>query len=177
MKRMRFDVLLLFPIGLLTACAGMPIVASVAPSAIAPAPVPSPAPPAGPAQFIADQRTEAHRLDATGMQIQARQHWRYVLALLPRDDEATGEIARLDALIKARRDAALAQGETALMRSRTAEAETAFLKALALDGGNQQARRRLLELETRAAFARQDRKDARTRATRAMGTEGPEDER
>ncbi len=63
------------------------------------------------------------------------------------------------------------------MRSRTAEAETAFLKALALDGGNQQARRRLLELETRAAFARQDRKDARTRATRAMGTEGPEDER
>src|SRR5258708_9963920 len=116
-KPVRFSVLLFFPIGLFTAGAGRPIVPSVARSAIAPAPVPSPAPPAGPAQFIADQRMEAHRLDATGMQIQARQHWRYGLALLPRDDEATREIARLDALIKARRDAALAQGETGPSRS------------------------------------------------------------
>src|SRR5258706_7513736 len=167
----------MFPSVIRTPYGVRPFVLMVAPSANAPDPVPSPAPPAGPAQFIADQRTEAHRLDATGMQIQARQHWRYVLALLPRDDEATGGITRLDALIKARRDAALAQGETALMRSRAAEAETAFLKALALDGGNQQARRRLLELETQTAFARQDRNDPRTRATRTMGTEGPEDER
>jgi hypothetical protein len=108
------------------------------------------------------------------MPTQARQHWRFVLALLPRDDEATGEIARLDALIKTRRDAALARGEMAMMRSRAAEAQTAFLKALVLDGGNEQARRRLIELENRAAFARQDRKDTRTRATRAAGTEEPE---
>jgi tetratricopeptide (TPR) repeat protein len=178
MKRARFGLLLLFPIGLLSACAGMPIVATVEPASVTPALVPpvppAPPPPAAPAQFIADQRMEARRLDASGMPNQARQHWRYVLALLPRDDEATGEIARLDALIKTRRDAALARGEMAMMRGRAAEAQTAFLKALALDGGNEQARRRLIELENRAAFARQDRKDTRTRATRASGTEGPE---
>jgi len=177
MKHARFGFLLLFPIGLLTACAGQPIAASVAPASVAPPPISSPAPPAAPAPFIADQRIEARRLDASGTPTQARQHWRYILALLPRDDEASAEIARLDALIKARRDAALAQGETAMIRSRTAEAQTAFLRALALDGGNEQARRRLIELESRAAFARQDRKDVRTRATRAMGTEAPEDER
>ena len=179
MKRARFGLLLLFPIGLLTACVGMPVVASVAPATVAPTPalvppVPPVPPPAAPAQFIADQRTEARRLDASGIPTQARQHWRYLLALLPRDDEATGEIARLDALIRTRRDAALAQGEMALMRSRVAEAQTAFLKVLTLDGGNEQARRRLIELETRAAFARQDRKDTRTRAARAAGTEEPE---
>ena len=54
--------------------------------------------------------------------------------------------------------------------------QTAFLKALALDGNNAQARRRLIELDTRAAFVRQDRKDVRTRAMRTTGTEGPEDE-
>jgi hypothetical protein len=178
MKGARFGFIL-FPIGLLTACAQMPIAASVAPASIVLTPplvppVTPPPPPVAPAQFIADQRIEARRLDASGMPTQARQHWRYVLALISRDDEATGEILRLDALIKTRRDAALAQGEMAMMRSRAAEAQTAFLKALALDGGNEQARRRLVELETRAAFARQDRKDTRTRATRASGTEEPE---
>jgi hypothetical protein len=103
-------------------------------------------------------------------------NWRYVLAITANDDEANREIARLDVLIRSRRDAALAQGETAMMRGRTAEAQTAFLKVLALDGGNEQARRRLIELETRAALARQDRKDARTRAARTSGSEGPEDE-
>jgi hypothetical protein len=179
MKRARFGWLLLFPIGLLTACAAMPVVASVAPATVTPPPAlvppvaPAP-PPATPAQFIADQRTEARRLDASGMPTQASQHWRYVLALLPRDDEATGEIARLDALIRTRRDAALAQGEVALTRSRVAEAQSAFLKVLTLDGGNEQARRRLRELESRAAFAKQDRKDAHTRAARPAGTEEPE---
>jgi hypothetical protein len=47
---------------------------------------------------------------------------------------------------------------------------------LALDGVNEQARRRLLELDTRAAFARQDRKDARARAARIAGTESPQDD-
>jgi hypothetical protein len=63
-----------------------------------------------------------------------------------------------------------------MMRGRTAEAQTAFLRVLALDGANEQARRRLIEIETRAAFARQDRKDARARATRTAGTKSPEDE-
>jgi hypothetical protein len=34
----------------------------------------------------------------------------------------------------------------------------------------------LLELETRAAFQRQDRKDMRARAARALGMETPEDD-
>ena len=110
------------------------------------------------------------------MIVQARQHWRYVLALLPNDAEARAEITRLDGVIQTRRDAAIAAGETALMRGGTQDAQTAFLKALALDGNNAQARRRLIELDTRAAFVRQDRKDVRTRAMRTTGTEGPEDE-
>ena len=57
------------------------------------------------------------------------------------------------------------------------------LEAYALFGdvhgrsANAQARRRLLELETRAAFVRQDRKDARERAARATGTESAGDAR
>jgi hypothetical protein len=61
-----------------------------------------------------------------------------------------------------------------MMRNQIAAAQTAFLRVLALDGDNEQARRRLLELETRAAFQRQDRKDARMRAARAAGTTLPE---
>lgn len=61
-----------------------------------------------------------------------------------------------------------------MMRGQTAAAQTAFLRALALDGANDQARRRLVELETRAAFQRQERKDAQARAARAAGTEIPD---
>jgi hypothetical protein len=170
-------LLLLVPAGLLAACAESQIVASTMPEVLRPSPVVvTPPPPTAPTQFIAAQRVEARRLEADGMLPRARLHWRYVLALTVNDDEANREIARLDVLIRSRRDAALAQGETAMMRGRTAEAQTAFLKVLALDGGNEQARRRLIELETRAALARQDRKDARTRAARTSGSEGPEDE-
>ena len=63
-----------------------------------------------------------------------------------------------------------------MMRGQTAAAQTAFLRVLALDGANDQARRRLLELETRAAFLRQDRKDMRARAARAAGMETAEDD-
>ena len=178
MNRMRrFAVLVPLPL-LAAACAGMPVIASIPPPVAAPAPVSAPPPPviASPTQFIEGQRAEARRQDMAGMIVQARQHWRYVLALLPNDAEARAETARLDGLIQTRRDAAIAAGETALMRGRTADAQTAFLKALALDGNNAQARRRLIELDTRAALVRQDRKDARTRAMRTTGTEGPEDE-
>jgi len=179
MSRPRIAILSLVPLGLLAACAGMPVSATVpspmpvlAPSSTAPAPAADTAR----WQFIAQQRAEARRLDASGMLAGARQHWRYVLALAPDDAEASQQIARLDTAIKTRRDAALAQGEAAMMRGRTAEAQTAFLRVLALDGANDSARRRLIELETRAAFARQDRKDARARSARNTGTEGPEDE-
>src|SRR6185503_8886273 len=127
-------------------------------------------------RFITEQRAEAERLEGTGALSSARQHWRYVLALLPDDAEARQQIARLDGVIRTKRDAALAQGEAALMRGQMAAAQTAFLRVLALDGTNNQARRRLLELDTRAAFLRQDRKDARTRAARAAGMETPEDD-
>jgi len=166
----------LLPAVLLAACAGMQNVASVAPDTRMSVSLPPEPAPTAPLRFIADQRAEARRLEADGMLPPARLRWRYVLALADKDEEASREIARLDVLIRSRRDAALAQGETAVMRGRTAEAQTAFLKALALDGGNDQARRRLMELETRAALVRQDRKDARTRAARNSGTEGPEDE-
>lgn len=153
-----------------------------APPAAMPAPPPPPvasvtAPDTSRAQFTAAQRAEARRLEATGALTRARLHWRYVLAMAPDDAEARQQISRLDTLIRTRRDAALAQGEAAMMRGQTAQAQTAFLRVLALDGANDQARRRLLELETRAAFARQDRKDMRARISRTAGTEAPDDER
>jgi nitroreductase len=157
----------------------MPMEVSSAPPPMS-APAAPVAPPVAPdtarLQFIAEQRAEARRLEGTGSLSSARQHWRYVLALLPDDADARQQIARLDGVIRTKRDAALAQGEAAVMRGQTAAAQTAFLRVLALDGANDQARRRLLELETRAAFQRQDRKDARARAARAAGMETPEDD-
>ena len=180
MSRRGLAILGVLPLGLLAACADMPMeVASIPPPMPVPAPPPAPppvAPDTGRIQFIAQQRAEARQVEGTGALTDARQHWRYVLALLPDDAEARQQIARLDTVIRTRRDAALAQGEAAMMRGQTAAAQTAFLRVLALDGANDQARRRLTELETRAAFVRQDRKDARARAARAAGTESPEDE-
>ena len=179
MSRPRIAVLSVLPLGLLGACAGMPMDAPAPPAMTTPPPPVAAvaAPDTARSQFIVQQRAEARRLEGTGALSRARQNWRYVLALAPDDAEARQQIDRLDTVIRTRRDAALAQGETAMMRGRTAEARTAFLRVLALDGANDQARRRLIELETRAAFARQDRKDAQARMARTAGTEGPEDER
>ena len=179
MSRRSLAIVSVLPLGLLAACANMPMEVASAPPPM-PAPAPSVAAPVAPdrarALFIAEQREEAKRLEGTGALSSARQHWRYVQALLPDDGEARQQIARLDGVIRTRRDAALAQGEAAMMRGQTAAAQTAFLRVLALDGANDQARRRLLELETRAAFQRQDRKDERARAARAAGMELPEGE-
>jgi hypothetical protein len=132
----------------------------------------------GTSQFIADQRAEAHRLDASGMMMDARLHWRYVAALLPNDMEAKSELARLDAALRARVDALIAQGAAAIARNRLPDAQLAFLKALAIDGNNERARARLRELDTRAAFLAQDRKDQRAReAARNAGSESADDER
>ncbi len=172
-------ILSVLPLGLLAACANMPMEVGSAPPPMS-APAPPVAQPIAPDRarqlFIGEQRAEARRLEGTGALSSARQHWRHVLALLPDDAEARQQIARLDGVIRTRRDAALAQGEAAMMRGQTAAAQTAFLRVLALDGANDQARRRLLELETRAAFLRQDRKDERARAARAAGMETPEDD-
>jgi hypothetical protein len=180
MRRPHIAVLSVLPLGLLAACADMPTDVPIPTAMPAPPPAPTvrvPAPDTARAQFIARQRAEASRLEGSGALTRARQHWRYLLAMSPDDAEARQQIPRLDALIRTRRDAALAQGEAAMMRGQTAQAQTAFLRVLALDGTNAQARRRLLELETRAAFARQDRKDARARMTRTAGTEAPDDGR
>jgi hypothetical protein len=180
MRRQGLAILSVLPLGLLAACANMPMDVASAPPPVTASP--PPAAPSAPrsdnarAQFIADQRAEARRLETTGALSVARQHWRYVLALVPDDTESRQQIARLDGVIRTKRDAALAQGETAMMRNQIAAAQTAFLRVLALDGNNEQARRRLLELETRAAFLRQDRKDERMRAARAAGMTIPESE-
>jgi hypothetical protein len=158
----------------LAACSDMPMQIAV------PMPQMRPGPAAldRTAQFIADERAEARRLDTAGIMPEARRHWRYVAALLPSDPEAKSEIARLDAAIRARVDALVAQGESALTRNRLPDAQLAFLKALAIDGANERARSRLRELDSRAAFFAQDRKDQRARtAGRNAGSEGPDDDR
>ena len=181
MRRALARILSALSLGLLAACASMPS-GPMMPPAPPPAPAPAPPPSPGPsaeaarAQFIAQQRVEARRVEATGALTQARQRWRYVVALVPEDSEAREQIARLDGVIRTKRDAALAQGEAAMMRGQTAAAQTAFLRVLALDGTNAQARRRLTELDTRTALARQERKDARMRAARVAGMETPEDD-
>ena len=162
-----------FMLASLGACAQMPMQVSV------PVPQMRPAPAAlnGVTQFIADQRADARRLDAAGMLLEARLHWRYVEALMPNDAEAKSEIARLDAAIRARVGVLLAQGEADFARNRLPDAQAAFLKTLAIDGANERARSRLRELDTRAAFIAQDRKDQRERAAgRNAGSEGPTDE-
>ena len=182
MRRAFAGILSALSLGLLAACANMPsgpMIPLPVPSptpALPPAPAPGPSVEAARAQFIGLQRTEARRVEATGALTEARQHWRYVLAMAPDDSEAREQIARLDGVIRTKRDAALAQGEAAMMRGQTAAAQTAFLRVLALDGTNAQARRRLTELDTRAALARQERKDARMRAARVAGMETPEDD-
>ncbi len=158
-----------FPLLLLAACAEMQTPAPPVQLASVRPPAPAPADP-----FIADQRAEAQRLDMQGMVAQARLHWRYVAAMVPNDPEAAREIARLDALIRTRSDTLLQQGEAALMRGRTADAQLAFLKVLALDGNNQRARERLRELDMRAALVSQAQKNIRDQAAaRRAGTESP----
>jgi hypothetical protein len=165
----------LLPLALLAACADMqmaPPPRELASARLAPPPpVPQPA-----ITFVADQRAEAQRLDAQGMVAEARLHWRYVAVMVPNDAEAAREIARLDALIRTRSDALLQQGEAALMRGRTADAQLAYLKVLALDGSNQRARARLRELDTRAALVSQTQKNIRDQAAaQKAGTEIPID--
>jgi hypothetical protein len=166
-----------FTLASLAACAEMPMQVSVPVPQMRPVPPAPPAPNAVPG-FIADQRADARRLDAAGNFPEARLHWRYVAALLPNDMEAKAEIARLDGAIRAKVAALLAQGEADVARNRVPDAQAAFLKVLAIDGANERARTRLRELDTRAAFIAQDRKDQRARATaRNAGSEGPADDR
>ena len=157
---------------LLAACAQMQ--APAPPTQVASA-QPPPAPPPMPVDpFVSEQRAEAHRLDMQGMIAQAKLHWRYVAAVVPNDPEATREIARLDILIRTRSEDLLQQGEAALMRGRIADAQLAFLKVLALDGGNQRARARLRELDIRSALISQAQKNIRDQAAaQRAGGEGP----
>jgi hypothetical protein len=157
---------------LLAACAQIQVPGP--PMQVASAQPPPAAPPALMDPFVADQRAEARRLDMQGMIAQAKLHWRYVTAIVPNDPEATREISRLDALIRMRSDSLLQQGEAALMRGRIADAQLAFLKVLALDGGNERARARLRELDTRAALISQAQKNIRDQAAaQRAGSEGP----
>jgi hypothetical protein len=158
--------LLLLPVA---ACAEM----QTPPAPVRLASVQPPAP-TEPDPFIAEQRAEAQRLEMNGMVARARLHWRYIGAIVPNDPEAAREVARLGALIRTRSDMLLQQGEAALMRGRTAEAQVAFLKVLALDGGNQRARARLREIDTRAALVSQMQKTIRDQAAaQRAGTETP----
>ena len=159
---------------LLAACANMQMPPPpMQLASVAPAPPPPPPPPVDP--FVANQRAEALRLAMQGLIAQAKLHWRYVLAMVANDPEATREIGRLDALIRMRSDALLQQGDTALMRGRMPDAQLAYLKVLALDGDNQRARARLRELDRRAALVSQAQKTIRDQAAaaRRAGSETP----
>jgi Flp pilus assembly protein TadD len=111
------------------------------------------------AAFVAQTRGEAHTLEAKGALADARLRWRYVAALSPNDAEAASEIARLNGVIRDRRDALVRQGDAALKAGRAVQARTFYLKALALDGTDARARGGLADMDGRLLLANQEKKD------------------
>jgi hypothetical protein len=116
------------------------------------------------AQYIGVLREEARRADGVEFPPQVRRRWQYVIALAPNDPEAAGRLRELDAQIAARAAVLVEEGNAEMRRGRAAPARAAYLKALALDGANAQARSQLAELDRRAQLARQDRANQSARA-------------
>lgn len=146
---------------LLSACATAPVTALVTAEA-------NPTP-----RYIAMLREEARRADGVEFVPQVRLRWRYVAALAPNDPEATQRIRELDEEIGMRSAALVEEGNADLRRGRITAARLAFLKALALDGENAEARRQLSNLDERTELVRQERQNERAREALEAGTENP----
>lgn len=116
------------------------------------------------AQYVSVLREEARRADGVEFPPQVRRRWQYVIALAPNDAEAAGRLRELDAEIASRAAVLVEEGNAEMRRGRAAPARAAYLKALALDGTNAQARSQLAELDRRAQLTRQDRANQRARA-------------
>jgi tetratricopeptide (TPR) repeat protein len=114
--------------------------------------------------FVADRKEAARKLEADGRPVQALREWRYIAAAAPRDEEARARIAELTELIETRKAGHFRDGEAALAKGQTRQAQLAFLKVLALDESDERARDRLREIDRTIALANQGKKDERAMA-------------
>ena len=113
------------------------------------------------ASFVASKKELATRLELQGKLIEARREWRYVSAAAPKDEESRAHIADLDELIEKRKAEYLSEGEAALAKGQTKQAQAAFLKLLALDPSDEDAITRLRKIDRTVALANQGKKDDR----------------
>ncbi|MGE0665650.1 MAG: tetratricopeptide repeat protein [Sphingomonadales bacterium] len=111
------------------------------------------------AAFIDGKKQLARNLELTGKLVDARREWRYVAAADPKDEEARTRVAELTEVIDARKAEYLSEGDAALARGQTRQAQAAFLKILAIDPGDEDAVARLRRIDRTFALAGQSRKD------------------
>ncbi|MBI1179384.1 MAG: hypothetical protein GC201_02425 [Alphaproteobacteria bacterium] len=109
--------------------------------------------------FLADKRALARQYEKEGRLKEALQQWRYVAAAAPADAEAKERVDELGDQIAALRQQYFKEGEEALAHQETHKAQIAYLKALLLDGSDEEARNRLREIDRTIALANQNRKD------------------
>lgn len=111
------------------------------------------------ASFVASKKELATRLELQGKLIEARREWRYVSAAAPKDEESRAHIADLDELIEKRKAEYLGEGDAALAKGQTKQAQAAYLKLLALDPADEDAVSRLRKIDRTVALANQGKKD------------------
>ncbi|MEN3975922.1 hypothetical protein [Emcibacter sp. SYSU 3D8] len=111
------------------------------------------------AGFITGKKQLARDLELRGKLVEARREWRYVAAADPKDEEARRRVADLSEIIDARRAEYLREGDAALSRGQTRQAQAAFLKMLSLDPGDEEAVTRLRKIDRAFALANQGKKD------------------
>ena len=112
------------------------------------------------AEFVADRQAKAQRLEKAGDLAGALQEWRYVDAVTSGDSAPGQAVRRLEAAIDKKVSAHLRDADAQFRKGRTKQAKTLYLKVLALDPDNSQARTRLTGMEEARILAGQDSKDA-----------------
>jgi tetratricopeptide (TPR) repeat protein len=113
------------------------------------------------AAFITGKKQLAKDLEMKGKLVEARREWRYVSAADPKDEESRTRIADLNEMIDDRKAEYLAEGDGALAKGQTKQAQAAFLKVLALDPADEAAIARLRKIDRTIGLANQDKKDDR----------------
>lgn len=116
------------------------------------------------ASFVAAKKDLARKLEQEGKLVEALREWRYVTAADPKDEESRQHVADLGETIEARKTAYLKEGDAALAKGQTRQAQVAFLKLLALDPSDKAAVERLRKIDRTIALANQNKKDDRAMA-------------
>jgi len=111
------------------------------------------------AAFVTGKKQLAKDLELKGRLVEARREWRYVSAADPKDEESRTHIADLTEIIDARKAEYLKEGDAALAKGQTRQAQAAFLKLLVLDPSDEDAVTRLRKIDRTLALGNQGKKD------------------